>query len=479
MEHPIVIQGGMGAGISNWRLARTVSMAGQLGVVSGTALDSILARRLQLGDPDGHMCRALEHFPIAEIAQRVRDKYYIAGGKRPEDAFIPVPAHSLESPVDLLELTVLSNFVEVFLAKEGHGGLVGINYLEKIQLPNLASIYGAMLGGVDYVLMGAGIPREIPGVLDAFSSHSAASLKLHIDDAAPEDDYRIQFTPTEVVPAGLPPLKRPYFLAIVASVTLALTLAKKANGQVDGFVVETSSAGGHNAPPRGALQLSPTGEPVYGPKDEVKIAKIRAIGLPFWCAGQYGHPSKLRQVLDEGGAGVQVGTAFLLCKESGLDEALKQTLIEQLRQGDLAIFTDPVASPTGFPFKVVPLDNTLADETIYQGRSRICDLGYLQVSYKKADGTVGRRCPAESVKHYQKKGGEVGDTAGKKCLCNGLMANIGLPQVRRGTTESPLITAGEDINQLKRFLGGDKTSYSATEVIDYLLEDIFDKVQNA
>ena len=39
----------MGAGVSDWRLARAVSQTGQLGVVSGTALAAILARRLQIG----------------------------------------------------------------------------------------------------------------------------------------------------------------------------------------------------------------------------------------------------------------------------------------------------------------------------------------------------------------------------------------------------------------------------------------------
>ena len=36
----------MGAGVSNWRLAQAVAKLGQLGVVSGTALDLVLARRL-------------------------------------------------------------------------------------------------------------------------------------------------------------------------------------------------------------------------------------------------------------------------------------------------------------------------------------------------------------------------------------------------------------------------------------------------
>gem|GEM_PF-3146962 len=53
-------------------------------------------------------------------------------------------------------------------------------------------------------------------------------------------------------------MRRPYFLAIIASVTLAL--AKMAPGQVDGFVIEGPTAGGHNAPPRRHLQLDGRGQ---------------------------------------------------------------------------------------------------------------------------------------------------------------------------------------------------------------------------
>ncbi|GAB1456216.1 hypothetical protein MASR2M48_15240 [Spirochaetota bacterium] len=59
MEHPSIIQGGMGVGVSDWRLARSVSIQGALGVVSGTALDTVMARRLQQGDQGGHMRRGL------------------------------------------------------------------------------------------------------------------------------------------------------------------------------------------------------------------------------------------------------------------------------------------------------------------------------------------------------------------------------------------------------------------------------------
>ena len=68
-----IVQGGMGVAVSSWQLAREVSRCGQLGVVSGTALDGVLARELQDGDPGGHRRRALAHFPSQAMAQRVLD----------------------------------------------------------------------------------------------------------------------------------------------------------------------------------------------------------------------------------------------------------------------------------------------------------------------------------------------------------------------------------------------------------------------
>ncbi|NKB66956.1 MAG: nitronate monooxygenase [Candidatus Latescibacteria bacterium] len=472
MEHPVIIQGGMGIGISDWRLARAVARKGQMGVVSGTALDSVLARRLQMGDPGGHMRRGLAHFPAPQIARRVQEKYYIPGGKAPDRAFAPVPVFSAAPPVGLVELTLAANFVEVFLAKEGHDGPVGINLMEKIQLPNLISLYGAMLAGVDYVLMGAGIPREIPGVLDALGEHAATWLKLHVEEAESGDDFRLHFDPKNIIPDALPPLKRPYFLPIISSVTLALSLAKKANGRVDGFIVEGPIAGGHNAPPRGALRTTVAGEPIYGPKDAVDIGRLRRLGLPFWQAGGYAHPDKVRQARDGGAAGVQVGTAFMLCRESGLDAQVKERLIGQLQRGEIRIFTDPSASPTGFPFKVVQMEDSLAVDAVYQERPRRCDLGYLQVPYKKADGSLGRRCPSEPERAFSHKGGAEGAVEGRKCLCNALLANIGLPQVRRGDYVEPtLVTAGEDLTAVKHFLAAGNNSYGAAEVVDYLLSE--------
>ncbi len=381
MQFPKIIQGGMGIGVSNWRLAQAVSKLGQLGVVSGTALDSLFVRRLADGDKGGYMRRGLDAFPFPEMARRIWQEYFVPGGK-PAGAPYPVlPMHQRRDTRKLVELCMVANFVEVFLAREGHKNPVGINFLEKVQIPHLPSIYGAMLAGVGYVLMGAGIPLHIPGVLDAFAAHRAAEYKLSITGAVQETDTLMQLDPAEYAESPLPELHRPRFLAIVSSNTLATTMLRRASGRVDGFVIEGPIAGGHNAPPRGKLQLNTAGEPLYGERDRVNIEELRTLGVPFWLAGGYGSASKLREALDQGAAGIQVGTAFALSEESGLRPDLRAALLAQVAAGAGHVFTDPLASPTGFPFKVAQLEGTSSALPIYQQRKRVCDLGYLREPY--------------------------------------------------------------------------------------------------
>jgi len=462
----------MGVAVSGWPLARAVSMAGQLGVVSGTGLAIVFSRGLQVGDPSGKLRFALQHFPIPGVAERILERHFIPGGKAPATPFISSPLPTLRPGPALVELTVAANFVEVFLAKEGHNGVAGINFLEKMQLPTLPSLYGAMLAGVDYILMGAGIPRSIPGALDVLAKGEAAELKIDVLGALPGEDFLSTFDPQEFCSGAAPMLKRPLFLGIVASATLAMALAKKANGRVDGFVVEGDTAGGHNAPPRGAMQLSASGEPIYGPRDVADLDKIRELGLPFWLAGSYGQPGKLAEALRLGAAGIQVGTAFAFCVESGIEASIKRQTIQLAKAGKAKVFTDPVASPTGFPFKVLQLTGTLSDALQYAARERNCDLGYLRHVYRKEDGTPGYRCPAEPVDEFVRKGGSPADAEGRKCLCNGLVSNIGLGQVRSETqTELPLITAGDNVSFIPRFLKPGADSYTAAEVIEQLLDE--------
>jgi nitronate monooxygenase len=416
------------------------------------------------------MRRALAAFPISEMAERVLADHFVPGGKPRKAAYRPLRLFTHKLPRERLELIVLSNFVEVYLAKEGHGGLVGINYLEKIQVPTLPSLLGAMLAGVDYVLMGAGIPVSIPAAIDALCAGKRVALPLSVEGAAHDEGFCLEFEPAPFLAHRGSPLDKPKFVPIVASASLANVLLRRSSGPIDGFVVEGPTAGGHNAPPRGRIALNDRGEPVYGERDMVSLDELRSLKRPFWLAGTYGRAERVVEALAGGAAGVQVGTAFAFCDESGLRPDIKRTVIERSRDGRLDVFTDPIASPTGFPFKVLQLEGTLSDAEIYLDRQRRCDLGYLRQAFKNRLGGVGWRCPGEPVAAFVSKGGTEELAEGRKCLCNALVANIGLEQLCKRGGEPPLITCGDDVSQVHEFLPHPSaSSYSAQDVLDRLL----------
>ncbi|WP_237768005.1 nitronate monooxygenase [Serinicoccus sp. CNJ-927] len=473
---PTIIQGGMGVAVSGWRLAREVSRAGHLGVVSGTAMDAVLSRVLQDGDPGGHYRRALAAFPSQAIAERVLDKYFIEGGKAPGTPYKPIPKLTLETARAGQELGVAGNFAEVWLAKEDlaqHSaeGAVGINCLEKVQMANPTAILGAMIAGVDYVLMGAGIPREIPQLLRSLAAGEPGSISA--DVLGGKMRRTVTVDPVDLLGDDLPTLTRPDFLAIISVDQLANYLHRDPEIRPDGFVVERPPAGGHSAPPRGKMQLDEAGEPVYGARDEANLAKMVDIGLPFWMAGAYSTPDKVAEALAAGAVGVQVGTLFALSQDSGLADGPRGQLIGRLRTGELAVRNDPRASPTGFPFKVATLEGTASQVEVYEARPRLCDLSYLRQPYEREDGEIGYRCASEPVHMYLKKGGDEADTVGRKCLCNGLMANIGLGQERKdGYAEDTLVTLGQDLAGASALIERHPEGWTAVQALDYLQEQV-------
>ena len=464
-----IIQGGMGVAISGWRLARTVaSHRGCMGVVSGTALDSVVARRLQDGDTGGHLRRAIEAFPDQGVAGRVLDRFFVPMGKKVGTPYRRVGMQThVERPL-VRDLTVLAAFVEVVLAREGHRGRVGINLLTKVKAPTLPTLYGAMLAGVDCILMGAGIPREIPGVLDAFAEGRGASLRLLDGPTTDEPAPMLRFDP-EGVGYGAALLSRPAFLPIVSADSLAAMLLRRSTGSVEGFIVEGPLAGGHNAPPRGRTVLDETGQPVYGERDRVDTARMVELGLPFWLAGATGSPESLAAAREAGATGIQLGTLFAFSRESGMDPELRVKIIRDAREGGAEVRTDPRASSTGYPFKVVQVEGSVAVPEVYEARHRVCDNGYLREPVSTGGGSITYRCAAEPVAAYVAKGGSEEDAAGRRCLCNGLLATCGHPQVQKdGTVEPPIVTSGDDLGRLVGLLPADRDDYGADDVIRYL-----------
>jgi NAD(P)H-dependent flavin oxidoreductase YrpB (nitropropane dioxygenase family) len=485
--HPQIVQGGMGVGISGWLLAKTVSLLGGLGVVTGVGLWVIMARVLQDGDPGGHYRRALAAFPDQTIVQTILDRYFLPEGRKGEPYLnvpmmtLRLPGKSQQGPLtkDLESLMVVAGFAEVWLAKEGHAGVVGINLLEKVQLGLLPVLYGAMLAGVDYVLMGAGLPVQIPGVLDLLAQHQPVQYQIDVKGAKKEDDFAATFDPQRF--GSLAPLRRPYFFAIISLALAAKLLAKYG---VDGWIIEGHTAGGHNAGPRGKT-IGANGEPEYGPRDEVDIDQIRSYGLPYWLAGSYASPEKLQEALELGATGIQVGSIFALSGESGMDPALRHQVISQRRDGTLEIFTDPYFSPSGFPFKVTNTPGTITDDTVT--RLLNCDIGILRIPYKQSNGRLMYGCPSEPPADFLKKAHAVegfdaegnavegweekvlAETMGRSCICNGLYSTMGCGQVcADGSIEPAVVTLGSELDFLYHFLGDDGEEYSAEEAWNYL-----------
>ena len=474
---PQIIQGGMGVAISGYELANAVARRGQMGVVSGTILEVVIARRLQLGDPGGDVRRALKSFPFPDVADRIVEIYFDPDGNEGSKQLKNVRTFTVDPGLALQELTVAANFVEVFLAKEGHTGPVGINYLRKIEMPIPASVYGAILAGVDYVIVGAGNPKEMPELISRLAEHEPVRLPLRVQGLTSADEQvEMSFDPADLHGGRPPAVTRPDFLAIVASTDLASGLTTLSEPP-DGFILEAPSAGGHNAPPRGPRRTDDVGQPIYDERDEVDLAQFRELGLPFWLAGSFGTSAGLGKALAEGAAGVQVGTAFAFCEESGLAPDLKREVTEQVAAGTVEVRSDWRASPTGFPFRIVQLEGTLSDPQVYEDRQRVCDLGALRVPYKTENDSIGYRCPAEPLRAYSNvKGGRVANTDGRLCLCNGLLATAGLAQFRTktGYEEPPLVTAGSDfdtVRELMDLVPPGQSLYSAGDVIDSLLGD--------
>jgi nitronate monooxygenase len=305
-------------------------------------------------------------------------------------------------------------------------------------------------------------------------NHEAAQYAIDVVDADGEE-HLMTFDPEEIFPGirdRVGPLKRPLWYPIISSLVLAKALLKRSSGEINGFVIETAIAGGHNAPPRGPMQLNDRGEPIYGPKDEIDVAKIAELGIPFWLAGGYGSREGYQLARELGAVGVQVGSAFAYTEESGFRTDIKQRVIDDVLAGTVQFRTDARFSPTGFPFKLVELEDTMSDAKVIAERERICDVGYLRHAYKTEEGEIGYRCPAEPIKDWLRKGGKPEETEGRGCLCNGLGSAAGYNRQRSRTNpymERPAVTSGDRVTEIGMFIAPGRRSYAARDVIAILL----------
>lgn len=469
-----IIQGGMGVAVSGYRLAGATGRTA-VGVVSGTAIGDVLARRLQRGDPSGEMRRALETFPNQRIATLAVDMFFREGGLGDGESYrlVPMFNHNTKQESITADMTVLGAYVEAYLAKlrAGEQGVIGLNLLTKLDRPNMHAIAGAMMAGVDTVVMGAGVPDQIPELLHKIKHFNGDPVThhVHVQGAGPATtDIALDLARYD---PDMRLMSHPAFLAVVAHHDLAIELSRR-DFAPDGYVVEAPTAGGHNAPPKSSAK-GPNGEPIYTERDVADLSKLIELSLTFWLAGQRGTYDDYVDALMSGARGVQVGTAFALAQESGWDPELKKQILAQIANEDgLSVRTDMRASPSGMPFKVAVVPDTLSDPDVYASRKRVCDVGHLRSAYntiRRGKPAIDYRCPAEPADDYLRKAGALDLAPGqpkrraaellledRMCLCNGLLAAAGFPQVREnGEKEPPLVTIGDDANRFVRLLNTD------------------------
>lgn len=102
----------------------------------------------------------------------------------------------------------------------------------------------------------------------------------------------------------------------------------------------------------------------------------------------------------------------------------------------------------------------------------VSQTGQLGVVSGTALGTVlvRRLQDGEPETDYLRKGGAPEETLGRKCVCNGLVAGVGMAQTRKGEAEPILLTAGDDARRISDFLKDGENSYTAADVVARLTE---------
>lgn len=454
-EMPRLIQAGMGVRISGARLANATSRLGALGVVSGVGLRHVVIEEVRAGNKE--VIETAGTFPLGQYVEELLA--FAPGG----------PQHNRPAPMDVPDpkraarprrLSVICAYTEVKRAQKGHRGKIGINVMWKCALSVLPTLYGAMLAGVDALLCSAGVPMELPGIL---RSVRAGEDLAYVPLSGTGTPARLEIAADEPA-ALLAGTKPPRMIPVLSNYALPKRILdvwerEYAGARPFAFVLENHQAGGHNAPPRNKHD--------FGELDEIDqyFDRVRALGVPIYVAGAFpggGTRADLARWRGRGAYGIQVGSRFALCNESGLRRDLKDQVIERNARGETTVLTDKRASPTGYPFKYVPLPGTIADPAIYEQRRRLCNRGYLLQSHFETlpDGTVKETylCPGMPARQYLKLGGSPEDLSGRICLCNALLSTAGFFT----ESEPPLVTLGVSGTQVKE-------RHTAREVVEEIL----------
>jgi nitronate monooxygenase len=250
-----LVQGGMGVGISAHQLAGAVAAKGGVGTIASVDL-----RRL--------------HPDLMETVKRSRDP----------------DAHSRAN------LTALDREIRRARALAGGAGLIAVNVMRALR-DFAAHVRQACVSGADAIVMGAGLPLELP---DLTSDYPDVAL-----------------------------------IPIVSDVRAARIVLKRwaRKGRLpDALVVENPRhAGGH----LGVSEIGEWQEPRFAYEEVLPAirealtkAGPEAAAIPLIAAGGINSHERLTEVLELGADAAQVGTPFAVTREGDAHPAFKRVLAE-------------------------------------------------------------------------------------------------------------------------------------------------------
>ncbi|MBT3386075.1 MAG: nitronate monooxygenase [Prolixibacteraceae bacterium] len=217
-----------------------------------------------------------------------------------------------DSAKNFLEANMRALKREIATAREKTNGIIGVNIM--VALTNFSDLVKtAIAEKADIIFSGAGLPLNLP-------------------------QYLTKGAKTKLVP-------------IVSSGRAAGILCKKwkelYNYLPDAFVVEGPKAGGHLGFKRNQID-NPDFELQKLVPDVVTHVKPFEeqfnVSIPVIAAGGIYTGADIKEIMDLGASGVQMGTRFVTTNECDASEKFKQSYIDST-EGDMEIIQSPVGMP--------------------------------------------------------------------------------------------------------------------------------------
>lgn len=473
----------MAAIISGSRLTGAAGKRGCLGTVALTGTDQ---RWLLAGaNDDPRLKEALKRFPYQDL---VREFWEIVKDvPRPWRGFRWEFAQTTGS--DTIEacrknevLAIIGAWVEVTLAFDiaGEDADIGVNLMWELSQAFLPYLYGALLANAKYIMVGAGIPRNLAGIVTDLCHHCATDRELTVslvDNAKGLgylSSYKIQFDPSKYVEGNPPMIELPTVAPIISSNILIRVVSELLQEydpkKVAVYAELPDNSGGHHMNPRGAGH----GEEVvavYGERDyggfERLLEELISQKIPLWIGGDFCNPKGLAEARALGAEVVLGGTVFALSSDSGMRNDYRLTALKLIEDDKFKVEIRKDVSPAGLAFSVANVSGTECD------MPHACTIGLLLRFYQLPDegGALGTRCSAEPMVSFESKGGHLQFGRPTFCLCRRLMSTAGFPAIQGGKEDLGIVTLSgglRNIEFIRDLISKYGYDYTAGNVIDEL-----------